>query len=145
MYVPSSRRRWLLSQTVAVPMSLKYAPRTLDFVFGPQAMTPDYPIAGGGMAGLRPAHYYATVTDFVAIGDTLPPYEARYGAIGVPVGVIFGTADRVLDYRINGLAMAEKLRDVEIETLDGIGHMPQFVAPERVEAFVRKIAGRAFV
>lgn len=144
MYVPSPTKRWLLSQTVAVPASLKYAPQTLDFVFGPQRMTPDYPTTGGGMAGLRPSHYYATTTDFVAIGPSLPPYEARYEEIRMPVALMFGTADRVLDHRLNGLAMAARVPHIEIEMLDGFGHMLQFVATDEVEDVIRRMAARAF-
>lgn len=144
MYVRSRLRRRIIAETVGVPTSLRLAPKTLDFVFGPQPMPPDYPIAGGGMVGLRPAHYYGTTTDLVATGDTLPAYQKRYGEISMPVGLVFGTADRVLNYRVDGAAMAERIPSIEIELLEGMGHMLPFVATGEVENVIRRIAARAF-
>jgi pimeloyl-ACP methyl ester carboxylesterase len=136
--------RWLISHTFAIPNALKTAPQVLDFVFGPQAMPADYPIAGGGMSGLRPSHFYATSSDLVATGLDMKRLEVRYREIEVPVGILFGTADRVLSYEPHGLAMLEKITGLDLELLDGIGHMPQFVATDRVEGFIRRMAAKAF-
>jgi len=62
----------------------------------------------------------------------------------MPVGILFGTADRVLDYQAHGVAMQDRVAGLDLELLDGIGHMPQFVAADQVVAFIRKMAGRAF-
>ncbi|PSJ51419.1 alpha/beta fold hydrolase [Kumtagia ephedrae] len=142
--IRSPLRRRLLAHTVAIPMALKRAPQTLAFVFGPQATPKDYIVAGGGLLGLRPAHFEATVADFVALERELGRYEARLGEIGRPVGVLFGTADKVIRHEEHALPLAGRIKDFELELLDGIGHMPQFVAPDRVEAFIRRIAKRAF-
>ncbi len=79
LYIRSPFKRWLMAHTLAVPAALKYAPQTLDFVFGPQKWPADYVIEGGGMVGLRPSHFYATATDTVAIEHDLARIEARYG------------------------------------------------------------------
>jgi pimeloyl-ACP methyl ester carboxylesterase len=136
--------RWLVSHTFAIPSALKTAPQVLDFIFGPQPMPADYPIAGGGMSGLRPSHFYATSSDLVATAEDMPRFEARYGEIRVPVGILFGTADRVLSYEEHGTAMPDRIAGLELELVDGIGHMPQFVAADRVVAFIRRMATKAF-
>jgi len=137
-------RRWVIAQTFAIPTALKTAPQVLDFVFGPQAMPADYPTAGGGMSGLRPSHFYATSSDLVASGLDMPRLEGRYGEIGVPVGIMCGTADRVLPHEANGVAMKDRIAGLELELLEGIGHMPQFAATDAVVAFIRRMAARAF-
>ena len=144
LYIRSPLKRWLLAHTLAVPAALKYAPQTLDFVFGPQKWPADYIIEGGGMVGLRPSHFYATATDTVAIERDLARIEARYGEISMPAGILFGSADRVLDHTRHGLPMQDAIAGLDLEILEGIGHMPQFVARERVAAFIRRVAGRAF-
>jgi pimeloyl-ACP methyl ester carboxylesterase len=144
MAVYSPLRRRLLAHTLAVPMSLRNASKTLDFVFGPQQAPEDYAVEGGGMLGLRPGHLHATITDLVAIEHDLARYEARYEEIEVPVGIIFGTADRVLDVRQHGLPMAGRIPRLELELLEGTGHMPQYVETDRVASFVRRMADRAF-
>lgn len=144
LYIPSPLMRRLVAHTVAVPASLRNAPKTLAFVFGPQEPPADYAVAGGGMLGLRPSHFLATATDLVAVGHDLPLLQARYGELDMPVGILFGSKDRVLDHVRHGLAMADKVRDLDLEILEGVGHMPQYSHRERVVAFVRRIADKAF-
>ena len=142
--VKSPLIRRFLSETFAVPTSLKFASQTLDFVFGPQPPPADYGVRGGGLNGLRPSHIYAAGADFVGMQADLAQVEARYGEIDMPVGVFFGTADRLLDPRLHGAALRDKIRGAEVEMVEGIGHMPQFIVPEQVVAFIDRIATRAF-
>lgn len=144
LYIRSRLKRWLLAHTLAVPRSLEMAPKTLAFVFGPQDWPADYAVVGGGMAGLRPSHIYATASDVVAIEHDLERLQNRYGEIGMPAGLLFGVADRVLDYRLHGLPMRDKIKGIEVEIIDGVGHMPQYAVTDLVVAFIRRIAGKAF-
>lgn len=144
LYIKSPLKRWLLTRTVAVPNGLKLAPATLAYVFGPQKPGDDYMTAGGGWLGLRPAHVEATCADFVAIEEDMPAIEAKVGTIALPVGVLFGTADKVLDFATDGASMTERLPGVDFERLEGVGHMPQFVAKAETLAFVRRMAAKAF-
>ena len=137
-------KRWLIAQTIAIPASLKTAPQAIDFVFGPQAAPADYMTKGGGYSGLRPSHFYATSSDLVATGLDMPRLAARYGEIEMPAGILVGTADQVLPHAEHSLAMRDKIAGLDLEILDGIGHMPQFVAAGDVAAFIRRMAGRAF-
>ena len=144
LHIAQPWKRWLISQTTAIPGALKTAPQVLDFIFGPQPVPADYATAGGGFSGLRPSHFYATSSDLVAVDSDMPRFIERYGEVDMPVGILFGTADRVLSYELHGLAMQGKIARLELELLNGVGHMPQFVAADRVVAFIRRMAGRAF-
>ncbi len=144
LYIRSPLWRWIVAHTIAVPAALKYAGQTLDFVFGPQKWPADYVIEGGGMAGLRPSHFYATASDTVAIEHDLARLEGRYGEIRLPTGILFGSADRVLDHTTHGQAMQLVIPGLDLEIVEGLGHMPQFMAKERVVAFIRRMADRAF-
>ena len=142
--IPSPLLRRIVSETLAVPTSVKMAAQTLDFVFGPQKPPHDYAVAGGAMAGLRPSHFYATSTDLVALRHDMPHIGTRYGEIGVPAGILFGSADRVLDHKRHGIAMEGRIGGIDVEIMEGVGHMPQYADTSRVVAFVRRIAERAF-
>lgn len=144
LYIRSPLKRWLIAQTVAVPASQRLAAQTLAYVFGPQEPPADYMTAGGGWLGLRPAHVYGSATDIVDLVDDATPLESRYGEISVPVGILFGTADRLIDHRQHGVEMVGKIADLELELAEGVGHMPQFAEPERTAEFIRRIAARAF-
>ncbi|RUW20807.1 alpha/beta fold hydrolase [Mesorhizobium sp. M1A.F.Ca.IN.020.06.1.1] len=144
LYVPSRLKRWILAHTLAIPYSLKYAEPTMKFIFAPQAVPGDYMIAGGGWLGLRPAHFQATSTDIVAVEEDLGRLEQRYGEILMPAGILFGADDRVLGIAAHGEPMPGRIRELDFERVQGLGHMPQFVEPERVVAFIERIAARAF-
>ena len=142
--VRSPLLRRILSETVAVPTAMRASPRTLDFIFGPQKPPADYAVAGGAMAGLRPPHFHATSTDFVALRHEMPAIEQRHGEVAVPVGILFGSADRVLDHKRHGTSMEGRIAGIDIEIMEGVGHMLQYVDTPRVVAFIRRIAERAF-
>ncbi|TJV45161.1 MAG: alpha/beta fold hydrolase [Mesorhizobium sp.] len=142
--IPSPLRRWIMAYTVAIPTSLRYARPTMEFIFAPQAFPADYMVDGGGWLGLRPAHFQATSADVVAIERDLGRIEQRYGEIAMPAGILFGTADRVIDIGIHGEPMQGKIEGLDFEPVDGVGHMPQFVEPERVAAFIQRMAAHAF-
>lgn len=144
LFIPSPWKRRLIAWTVSAPRALKDAPAKLDFVFGPQQPPEDYAVAGGAMLGLRPGHFYATSTDFVSSGRDLRRLQARYGELQMPVGIIFGDADRVLDYEKQGLAMEGAVKGLDLEIVSGVGHMLQHALPEQTVAFIRRIAARAF-
>ncbi|BCG94352.1 alpha/beta fold hydrolase [Mesorhizobium sp. 131-2-1] len=144
LYVPSRLLRRIMAYTVAIPLSLKYADPTMKFIFAPQGVPGDCMTGGGGWLGLRPAHFHATSTDVVAVEQDLGRIEQRSGEIAMPAGILFGTADRVIGMAVHGEPMRSKLQGLDFEAADGLGHMPQFIEPERVAAFVRRIAERAF-
>ncbi|CDX11632.1 Lactone-specific esterase [Mesorhizobium sp. ORS 3324] len=144
LYIPSRLWRRVLAYTVAIPASLRCAVPTMKFIFAPQTVPQDYMIAGGGWLGLRPAHFLATSTDFVAVEEDLGRTERRYGEIAVPAGILFGAEDRVVNIAIHGEPVRGKIKELDFERVEGLGHMPQFVEPERVAAFIQRIAARAF-
>lgn len=144
LYIPSRLKRWIMAYTVAIPLSLRYARPTMEFIFAPQAFPADYMVDGGGWLGLRPAHFQATSADVVAIEQDLGRIEQRYCEIAMPAGILFGTGDRVIDIRIHGEPMRGKIKGLDFEPVDGVGHMPQFVEPRRVIDFIERIAARAF-
>ncbi|HVW58235.1 MAG TPA: alpha/beta fold hydrolase [Rhizobiaceae bacterium] len=145
LYIRSPFRRWLTAWTIAVPMARKYAAETLAFIFAPQSAPDDYMTEGGGSLGLRPSHFYGTSTDFVDVRRDAGELEKRYGEIVMPVGILFGTADRVIDYQLHGLGMNGRIAGIEIELAEGVGHMPQYAEPEKVVDFIRRMAAKAAV
>ncbi|MER9303209.1 alpha/beta fold hydrolase [Mesorhizobium sp. M0293] len=142
--IPSRLRRWITAYTMAIPTSLRYARPTMEFIFAPQAFPADYMVDAGGWLGLRPAHFYATSSDVVAVEQDLGRIEQRYGEIAMPAGILFGTADRVVDIRTHGEPMQSEIETLDFESVDGLGHMPQFNEPERSITFIKRIAARAF-
>jgi len=135
--------RTLVGWTFAVPMSIVMSKKVLDMVFGPEAVPPDYATRGGGLLSLRPSQFIAASTDLNAVNDDMAGIMQRYGAMQLPVSILYGKSDQILDPQEQGAALAAKLPGAELTLIDG-GHMLPITAPERTAQFIREAAARAF-
>ena len=140
--IRSAWLRRLVAWTVATPASIINRDRVMDFLFGPDPVPVDFGSKGGGLLSLRPSSFYAASTDLVAAGRDLPDMTARYSSLAIPVGVLYGTGDRILDHVANGTSLVGRIPDLDLELIDAGGHMTPITAPERVVAFIRRIAAR---
>ena len=144
LFIRSPVVRWLVAWTLATPVAIRNRDAVLAAVFGPEAAPDDFATRGGGMLSLRPRTFYSTSTDLVAANEDLPGFQARYPTLTLPVGVLFGAADRILDPQAQGAPMTGQVPGLTYETVEGGGHMIPLTRPEQVAAFVEVMAGRAF-
>ena len=93
------------------------------------------------MLGLRPTAFYNTSTDLMAAAETLPGYMARYKSLSIPMAMLYGKGDRLLDYRAQGEAMKATCPALDLEVMEG-GHMLPMTKPDRCVAMVRRVAER---
>jgi pimeloyl-ACP methyl ester carboxylesterase len=134
--------RWLLSRTLLVPAAMATSKATLAVVFGPEPVPHDFPTAGGGLLSLRPAAYMTASADMQAVADDLPAMEQRYADLRVPVGILYGTEDGILDCRVHGQAMRDKVAGLRLHTVQG-GHMLPLTQPATTGDFIRAMAQAA--
>lgn len=139
VHTPVMRR--VIGHTLAVPLARRTAAQVLAAVFAPDPVPEDFLIRAGGALGLRPRAFVAASADLVAANRDIGPLSARYGALALPRGVLFGSADAVLSPERHGAPMAA--HGFEVETLQERGHMLPITAPEACTAFVRHIAAQA--
>lgn len=144
LLITSRTLRRLTAWTVATPSSILRRARVLDTLFGPDPVPPDFATAGGGLLGLRPKSFCAASEDLVALIDELPSVVERYPELRLPVGILYGTGDRVLDHRLHGIAVASKIYGAELELIEG-GHMLPLTAPELVAELVRRVAQKSLL
>jgi pimeloyl-ACP methyl ester carboxylesterase len=135
--------RWLVAWPLAVPLSIVGRNAGLATIFGPQAAPSDFATKGGGLLGLRPRSFIAASRDLVAAVDDLAAMPARYAGLNIPVGILFGTGDRILDPAAHGEALAAKLPAAEFEVIDGGGHMILIASADRSAKFIARMAQRA--
>jgi len=140
--VTSPMIRKIVAWTLAIPMSIRNAPKLLKIVFGPDAMPADYPTRGGGLLGLRPKSFYNTSSDLVAASEDLPGMMKRYGGLTIPLGMLFAKGDLILDYRRQGEAMKQQCPALDLVLLDGHGHMLPLTAPDATADLIRRVAAR---
>jgi pimeloyl-ACP methyl ester carboxylesterase len=131
--------RNIVAWTLAIPASIKNGPAALEQVFGPEPVPHDFATRGGGLLSLRPGAFLAASDDLRALPDCLPAQQARYGELAVPVTILYGKDDRILDPRAHGQALADKVRGARLELIEG-GHMLPITNPEATAAFIKAAA-----
>lgn len=137
------RRPWvrrLFAYTLALPLAIAGSRKVLDFIFAPEPAPRDFPVRGGGLLGLRPQAFYATSTDLCAVEHDLPAQQQRYGELRLPLHVLYGDGDRVLDWKVHGQALADKVAHARLEVVPGAGHMLPVSQPAATADFLRRAA-----
>ncbi|WP_019140128.1 alpha/beta fold hydrolase [Noviherbaspirillum massiliense] len=133
--IESPWRRNLFAWTLATPASIVASRAVLGQVFGPDPVPRDFATRGGGLLGLRPSHFIAASLDLQALPARLPAISSRYAELQVPVSILFGRQDRILNWKANGQALVDKLPGATLKLVDG-GHMLPVTAPEMTARFI---------
>jgi pimeloyl-ACP methyl ester carboxylesterase len=132
--------RRLIAWTLATPLSIANRALALATLFGPQAVATDFATEGGGLLNLRPCSFIGASCDLAAAD--LADMPARYKSLTLPVGILYGTDDRILDPAAHGTALAEKLPGADLELIEGGGHMILIASADRSAAFIERMAQR---
>ncbi len=141
MTVRQSWLRKLIAHTLATPLTMRKRDEVMNIVFGPEAVPAGFPAKGGGLLGLRPSHFVAASSDLNALEGTLPQMEQRYDTLRLPVSILFGGQDRILDPAGQGEALVARVQDAELEMVDG-GHMLPVTQPDLSADFIRRAWAR---
>lgn len=134
---PTLRR--FIANTVAVPTSAKNADLTRTEIFGPEPIPEGYTVKGGGLLSLRPRSFLNTSRDYCAVGEVIVNQWKRYDEITCPVRVLYGTEDRILDHRKQGVEMAETYPHFQLELIEGAGHMLPLTQVEKTVETIRAV------
>ena len=141
LMIPSPLMRRAIAHTLATPLSIRKGPEVLAFVFGPEPVPKDFRTKGGGLLGLRPNSFYAASSDMLATAEDLPTMESRYSTLQMPVDVLYGRQDQILDYRLHGEALTQKIPHATLKLVDGGGHMLPVTVPALTTEWLLSVAG----
>jgi len=134
--------RTLFAWTLATPASIAGSKKVLAAVFAPESAPRDFAVKGGGMLSLRPRQFLAASGDMQALPGHMPGVQARYGELSVPVSVLYGRDDAILDWKVQGQGLLDKVAGARLELVDG-GHMLPVTQPRLVADFIAQCAGEA--
>lgn len=139
---PAWLRRWV-SHTLTVPIGLLTSRSVVKGVFAPDSAPQDFATRGGGLLGMRPDNFYAASSEIALVNDDLPNMIKRYPQLTLPISLIYGARDKVLDFRKHGQALADKVPGLKLQLVEGHGHMLPITATARVVEAVQQLAKRA--
>jgi pimeloyl-ACP methyl ester carboxylesterase len=80
--------------------------------------------------------------DLMATMEDLAHMQERYQRLTIPIGVLFGTGDRLLDPAKHGAAMATKVAGLDLELIEGGGHMVPISSADRAVTLIARMAQR---
>jgi pimeloyl-ACP methyl ester carboxylesterase len=96
---------------------------------------------------LRPRQVRASAADNTLMVPAALALAKRYPELRVPVAIVAGTQDRVVDPGHNAERLHERLQNgpggSELKLQPGVGHMTHYAHPEQVMEAIESIAGQA--
>ncbi len=136
---------WLrkaIAWTLATPVGILQGDSLLREVFAPEPVPADFQVRGGGLLGLRPRHFLGACADQQAVGPHMRALERRYDELRLPIGILYGRQDALLDWKLHGERLARRLPHARLELVDG-GHMLPVTMPGRTASFIEAVADGA--
>ncbi|MFV0475242.1 MAG: alpha/beta fold hydrolase [Pikeienuella sp.] len=118
------------------------AAQFIDRAFSPQTPPEGYFDYVGVPLALRPATVAANADDLAYAQRAVTALSARYAGLRVPVEVMHGGSDRLLDFTQHGLYFAASVPDASFLPLAQTGHMAHHVHPEALAELIGAIAAR---
>ncbi|WP_297509992.1 alpha/beta fold hydrolase [uncultured Caulobacter sp.] len=129
----------LLAATAHAGLDRGLLPILWRAMFLPQAMPPSmtrafpFDLAGEAAATMRIGE------DCLAVGPELLALLARVGALDVPLEILGGDSDLVVNNTLHGRLLAALAPRARFSPLPGVGHMIHHAAPEVVAAAVERL------
>jgi len=134
--IPNAMLRRLVAYTIAVPAGLRNAATTQALIFAPEPAPADFATRGGGLLSLRPSAIFASSSEVSAGSGEVARQAERYATIRVPVSILFGADDHILQPARHGAATAALIPGARYDTISG-GHMFPLTAPKPTAAWIR--------
>ncbi len=133
----------VLAPMIAAFVTEEQANGVLQSVFAPQPVPDGYAENVGIGLSVRRKSIRVNARQLSSLKPHVAEMSQRYPEIDVPLEIVHGTADSVVPADVHGIPLSRQVDAANLTLLDGIGHMPQHVAPEAVVAAIDRAARRA--
>lgn len=134
----------LLTHTVSPPVTRASLPAVLKGMFAPAPVPDDYgaDVPPGLVA--RPSQQRATAEEGATMVDEAAQLIERVDTLRVPVGIMAGRRDKVVDPAVQSVRLAARLardpsRAIDLAVEPDAGHMVHHVVPDRVAAMISTV------
>lgn len=132
----------LMAYTIAPLVSRLIWPLMLAKVFGPQPVPEKFAKFPKEMA-LRPSQIRASAVESTLMIPDALRFHARYGELKMPVVIIAGEEDKIVDTNAQSVRLHADILQSEFQLVKGAGHMIQQTATDDVFAAIDRVAGLA--
>jgi len=133
----------ILSRLVAAWISTEYVGKSLNETFKPQKLVTGYAEHIGIPLILRPSSIMANARQRKTLKGDLRMIADQYASLTVPIEIVHGDSDTIVPLHVHSKRLAEDVKNANLVTLEGIGHMPQHISHDAVIAAIHRAASRA--
>lgn len=130
--------RPIVAWTLAVPLGIRTGAAKSAMAFAPDPFPEDFPMRGGGLLALRPTAFQSGAFEIAAVPPEMAAQTQRYGEIAIPVAILYGREDALLDPELHGRRTADAIPGASLELIDG-GHVLQVCHVDETEAWLRGV------
>ena len=132
--------RALFANLLGTPLSRAAYGLRWGKIFAPDPVPVDFATRGGVALGDRPVSVDAALVELASADEDLAAIVARYGSLTLPVALLYGRHDEVVDPAVDGQRAIAAIPGATLEMTDG-GHMLPVAYPQATAAFIRACAG----
>lgn len=129
----------LISVSIAIPIAMLTGKTKTAKVFAPDPVPADFAVRGGGALAIQPESFRQAAFEIGSTREALQAQVGRYAEIKLPVAILYGKADAILDPQSHGMITASAIAGATIEQVEG-GHMLPITAPDITEAWLRRVS-----
>jgi len=133
---------WVFSHFLATPAGYFMYPGAVREVFAPDPLPSDFIATSGTKLVLRPSNFLHNARDVAGLLEHVTEFHSRYKEIKVPTVIFHGDRDSTVDLGIHSMnGLSKDIPHSELIILEGMGHMPTHVVPDKIADAVRRLAG----
>lgn len=119
------------------------APAAFKYIFSPMGVPASFRHLYSVPMATRPCQLKSLADDTVALPSAAQHARPTYRDIQIPVRLIAGVDDRVVETSNQSVRLNRELADSELQLLEGVGHMSHHARPDLVVAAVTALSDRA--
>ena len=141
LFIRSDWMRFAISNTIATPLAMLFGEQGRAMVFAPEPVPDDFAVKGGGLLVRRPAVFASASADISDINEQVAAMLPRYSSLRLPVDILFGRDDAILDPAVNGESLRALLPSLRLTLCEG-GHMLPITQPQLVSDWLDTVYAR---
>ena len=128
----------LLRYTISPLLGRLMWPLLVKQMFSP-APVPERFNAFPKWMALRPSQLQASAAETGLMVPSAKRLSKRYGELTLPIAVIAGSGDKIVNVEHNALRFHEEVNHSDLLVEEGVGHMPHYADPDRVMEAVARL------
>ncbi len=128
----------LFRHTIAPALGWLMSGAVFRHVFAPSPVTPGFAARFPTGMALRPSQIRASAADTALMIPSAAALEPRYGDLRLPVTILAGTGDRIVDFGRHSRRLHATIKGSRLIAIEGVGHMAHHNATFEVLQAIRE-------